>query len=414
MNLLMRVLATARVEAAAPEGGEVLLIQFIKMYRDAVQHIVDEIWSLDDIPSEEKLHKMFYSELRRLGFRAHHVSEIYRRAREVVEATKKNNGSKPVLKKLTARIHPLDYKVDFSIKTLRIAVLNNERVELKLKWYKYLDRYLDGSWRPGEILVSYRNGKILVYITFHKDVELTTPRAVMGVDINFSNITYTILDLNGNLITIGVIPFKGLERALHLKKLAEELQRRYPNSWRFIKWVVRVRGRWLNKARNILIDSAHRLSKRLVEIAKEYRALIVFEDLDKLKENGNSSYKLSWGKSLWCYRRVQMFTEYKAMVYGIKTVYVNPSKTSRRSPNGKKLRFINYRFVELGDMVTSRDVIASWNIALRGLKKLKQMKGSWVMLSPDSSADEGMRTRPNAENPEARKMYLQLTTAIHK
>jgi putative transposase len=414
MNLLMRVLATARVEAAAPEGGEALLIQFIKMYRDAVQHIVDEIWSLDDIPSEEKLHKMFYSELRRLGFRAHHVSEIYRRAREVVEATKKNNGSKPVLKKLTARIHPLDYKVDFSIKTLRIAVLNNERVELKLKWYKYLDRYLDGSWRPGEILVSYRNGKILVYITFHKDVELTTPRAVMGVDINFSNITYTILDLNGNLITIGVIPFKGLERALHLKKLAEELQKRFPRSWRFIKWVVRVRGRWLNKARNILIDSAHRLSKRLVEIAKEYRALIVFEDLDKLKENGNSSYKLSWEKSLWCYRRVQMFTEYKAMVYGIKTVYVNPSKTSRRSPNGKKLRFINYRFVELGDMVTSRDVIASWNIALRGLKKLKQMKGSWVMLSPDSPADEGMRTRPNAENPEARKMYLQLTTAIHK
>jgi len=58
MNLLMRVLATARVEAAAPEGGEALLIQFIKMYRDAVQHIVDEIWSLDDIPSEEKLHKM--------------------------------------------------------------------------------------------------------------------------------------------------------------------------------------------------------------------------------------------------------------------------------------------------------------------------------------------------------------------
>ena len=70
-----------------------------------------------------------------------------------------------------------------------------------------------------------------------------------------------------------------------------------------------------------------------------------------------------------------MFIEYKAMVYGIKTVYVNPSKISRRSPNGKKLKFINYRFVELGDVVTSRDVIASWNIALRGLEKLKRMRG---------------------------------------
>jgi len=79
---------------------------------------------------------MFYSELRRLGFRAHHVSEIYKRAREVVEATKKNNGSKPVLRRLTARIHPLDYKIDFSAKVLRVAVLNDEWVELKLKWYK--------------------------------------------------------------------------------------------------------------------------------------------------------------------------------------------------------------------------------------------------------------------------------------
>jgi putative transposase len=234
----------------------------------------------------------------------------------------------------------------------------------------------------------------------------------MGVDINFNNVTYTVLDLSGSLITIGVIPFKGLERALHLKKLAEELQKRHSRSWWFLKWVRRARGRWLNRARNILIDSAHKLSKRLVEIAKEYRALIVFEDLDKLKENSNGDYKLSWEKSLWCYKRIQMFAEHKAALHGIKTVYVNPAKTSRKSPNGKKLRFINYRFVELGGVVTSRDVIASWNIALRGLKKLKRMRGSRVKLSPDSPANEGMRTRPNAGNPEAREMYLQLITAV--
>jgi putative transposase len=410
----MRVLATARVEAAAPEGGKALLIQFLKAYRDATQYIVDGIWSLDYVPSEESLHKMFYSELRRLGFRAHHVSEIYKRAKEVVEGAKKNKGSKPVLKKLTARIHPLDYRIDFNAKVLRIAVLNDEWVELKLKWYKHLDKYLDGSWKPGEILVSCRNGKILVYITFHRDVEPIAFKTVVGVDINFSNITYTILDLNGNLVTIGVVPFKELERALHLKKLSEELQKRYSKSWRFIKWVGRVRGRWLNKARNILIDSAHRLSKRLVEIAKEYRALIVFEDLDKLKENSNGDYKLSWEKSLWCYKRIQMFTEYKAMVYGIKAVYVNPFKTSKKSPNGKKLRFINYRFVELGDVVTSRDVIASWNIALRGLKKLKRMRGFRVKLSPDSPRNEAMKTQAKRGNPEAKTKYSQLTTAIYK
>jgi transposase len=109
-----------------------------------------------------------------------------------------------------------------------------------------------------------------------------------------------------------------------------------------------------------------------------------------------------------------MFTEYKAMVNGIKTIYVNPFKTSRRPPNGERLRFINYRFAELGDVITSRDVVASWNIALRGLKKLKRMRGSRVLLSPDSPADEGVKTRPNAENPEARKIYPQIFTIIHK
>jgi putative transposase len=411
MNLSMRVRATAKVEAAAPERGEALL-QFLKMYRDAVQYVVDGIWLLDYVPSEKSLHKMFYSELKKLGFRAHHVSEIYKRAREVVEATKKNKGSKPVLRRLTARIHPLDYRIDFSAKTLRITVLNGQWVELRLKWYSYLNKYLNGSWKPGEILVNCRNGKILVYITFHRDVKPIAFKTVMGVDINLNNITYTVLDLSGNLVTIGVIPFKGLKRALHLKKLAEDLQKRFSRSWRFLKWVGRVRGRWLSKARNILMDSAHRSSKRLVEIAKEYRALIVFEDLDKLKENSKHCYKLSWEKSLWCYRKIQMFTEYKAMVYGIKAVYVNPFKTSRKSPNGKKLRFINYRYAILGNVITSRDVIASWNIALRGLRKLKRMRGSRVKLSPDSPADEGMRTRPNAGSPEARKIYSQLTTAI--
>jgi IS605 OrfB family transposase len=163
-----------------------------------------------------------------------------------------------------------------------------------------------------------------------------------------------------------------------------------------------------------LIDSAHRASKKLVDIAKEYRALIVFEDLDKLKENSNNNYKLSWEKSLWCYKRIQMFTEYKAAFHGIKTIYVNTFKTSRRSPNGKKLKFINYRYVMLGNVITSRDVVASWSIALRGLKKLKRMRGSWVLLSPDSPADEGVKTRLNAGNPEARKIYPQIFTAIRK
>jgi putative transposase len=125
MSLPVGVTVTARVEAVTPEGGEGLLVEFLRTYRDSVQLVVDEIWNSDRIPSERKLHRVFYSRLRGLGFRAHHVSEIYRRAREVVESAKNNSGSKPVLRKLTARIHPLDYKLDLETKTIKVAVLHD-------------------------------------------------------------------------------------------------------------------------------------------------------------------------------------------------------------------------------------------------------------------------------------------------
>jgi putative transposase len=410
MSLPVRATVTARVEAVTPKGDEGLLVEFLKTYRDSVQLVVDEIWGLSEVPSRTELHNMFYNRLVKYGFRAHHVSEIYRRAKEVVESTRKNNGSKPILRKLTARIHALDYRLDLDKKTLRVAVLYDKWVELKLKWYSHLNKYLDGSWKPGEIIVSYRHGRFYVYITFHRDVVFREPQAIMGVDLNFNNVTYTIINLNSELISIGVIPFKGLKKALHLRKLAEKLQKKHPKNWRFLKWARRARARWLSRARNILVDSAHRVSRRLVEVAREYNAVIVFEDLEKIKENNNGGKRFSWMKPLWCYRRIQEYTEYKALIDGIKTVYVNPARTSRKPPNGKKIRFINYRFVELGDIITSRDVVASWNIALRGLKR---MRGSRVKWSPNSPRSEAVKTRAKRGNPEAKK-YSKITTAIHK
>ena len=123
MSLSVRAIVTARVEAVTPKGDEGLLVEFLKTYRESVQLVINEIWGLSEVPSWTELHSMFYSRLVKMGFRAHHVSEIYKRAREVVESTKKNNGSKPILRKLTARIHTLDYKIDLDKKTIKIAVI---------------------------------------------------------------------------------------------------------------------------------------------------------------------------------------------------------------------------------------------------------------------------------------------------
>ena len=297
----MKVKVTAKVKAVTPNSQT--LIGFLRAFRNWTQYVVNEVWNLNHIPSMKELHHKFYRVLREQGFRAHHCHKIERRAREIVKAMrmKMKNGekvSKPILKRLTARLDYQDYKLNLEDKTLSVAILNDEWVKLKLIWYKRLDNYFNGEWRLKEILVSYKDNTIWVYLTFEKEVSVKPPRAVMGVDVNFNNITYTIIDLRGKLITIGVIPFNGLTRALTHKKIAEKLRKKYPKSWRFNKRVLEVIRKHYRRARNILIDSTHYASKRIVEIAEEYNAMIVLEDLSKLRARVNSGKRFNWELSL--------------------------------------------------------------------------------------------------------------------
>jgi len=95
MSLPVRAIVTAMVEAVTPKGDEVLLVEFLKTYRDSVQLVIDEIWGLSEVPSWTELHVMFYSRLVRMGFRAHHAKEIYVYAESLVDSARSNGGRKP-------------------------------------------------------------------------------------------------------------------------------------------------------------------------------------------------------------------------------------------------------------------------------------------------------------------------------
>jgi len=395
----MRVKVTAKVKAVTPNlSHHTKLLQFLRAYRNWTQYIVDQVWELDHVPSIRELHQRFYRMLRNRGFRAHHCHKIERRAREIVKAMrmKMKNGekvSKPILRKLTARLDYQDYKLNLENKTLSVAVLNGEWVELKLIWYRRLDSYFNGEWKLKEILVSYRDNTIWVYLTFEREVIVKPPRAIMGVDINFNNITYTIVDLRGKLVSVGVIPFTGLARALTHRKMAEKLQRKYPKSWRFNRKVLEVIRKHHRRARNILFDSSHYVSRRIVEVAREYNAIIVLEDLNKLRAGVNGGKRFNWKLSLWVYRRIQAYIHYKATLEGLMVTYVNPKGTSRTSPLGGKLEFINYRWVKLpSGIITTRDVIAAWNLALRGC--IPHVVGGGMKASEGDEAPNPMKGKP--------------------
>ncbi|MEM1844782.1 MAG: transposase, partial [Ignisphaera sp.] len=109
---------------ALPKGSDDrdALVEFLKLYRDALQLVVNRLWSLNKVSSIKTLHRMFYNELRKHGFRAHHVKQIYVYAKTVVRASKQNGGKKPVLRKLSARIDKYDYKLDLENRILVLKI----------------------------------------------------------------------------------------------------------------------------------------------------------------------------------------------------------------------------------------------------------------------------------------------------
>jgi putative transposase len=47
---------------ALPESSCDKLLEFLRLYRDAVQLVVDRIWSINEKLSWKKLHRLFYSD----------------------------------------------------------------------------------------------------------------------------------------------------------------------------------------------------------------------------------------------------------------------------------------------------------------------------------------------------------------
>jgi putative transposase len=73
-----------------PEGSYDRLLEFLRLYRDAVQMVVDRIWGINEGLSEKRLHRLFYDDLVNLGFRAHHAKEVYVYAKSLVGSARSN------------------------------------------------------------------------------------------------------------------------------------------------------------------------------------------------------------------------------------------------------------------------------------------------------------------------------------
>ena len=295
---------------ALPEGSGEELLEFLGLFRDATQLVVNGIWNLNEIPSRSTLHRAFYDELMGYGFRAHHAKQVYSYAKAIVKSAKGNGGRRPVLRRLTARVDRYDYRLDLENRALVPKLHDGYEAKLKLLVPEERIRRFIG-WRNYELAIKFDGKRFWVSIYFKKVVGVKKSKTIMAVDVNFDNVTLAIFSMSGRLL-------KAKRFGTPLRKLlahriwVERIQRRYPRSWRFIKGVRRAVGRHGERARNIAFDYAYKLGNLVAELADDYGSVIVLENLKKVRENAKKGTGFNKKLSLWFYRRIAFAIEYKA------------------------------------------------------------------------------------------------------
>jgi len=365
------ILVEALKMRALPEGSYDKLLEFLRLYRNAVQIVVNEIWSINEKLSKKKLHRLFYSDLVRLGFRAHHAKEIYVYAESLVESAKSNYGKKPIFRRLTARIDKYDYKLDLETMTLTLKLHSNYEVKLKLVAPRErIEKFKD--WKNYEMVVKYDGKNFWVSIYFRRIVRPFKPRRIMTIDLNFDNITLAILTIDGKLLKLK--RFKTSHKKILTHSIwIERIQKRYSKSWRFIKDIRRAIKKHGDRIKNISWDYAHKIGDLIAELAFRDCSLIVLEDLEKLRNNTKRNKKFNKELTLWFYHRIKFCIEYEAKERNLKVIKINPRSTSSKCPIcGDKLVEDRCRVLRCRkcNFIGDRDVVATVNL----YKKYKYLR----------------------------------------
>ena len=120
-------------------------------------------------------------------------------------------------------------------------------------------------------------------------------------------------------------------------------------------------------------DLNHKLSNEMVNIAKKQKANIAFEKLKNIRKTAKVSRNFRYFLNSWQFYTLQSFVEYKSMIEGIKTVYVDPKYTSQMCSNCKKINKCNSKkyVCNTCGLQIHRDENASYNIANRGKSQLQ-------------------------------------------
>jgi transposase, IS605 OrfB family, central region len=211
------------------------------------------------------------------------------------------------------------------------------------------------------------------------------PKAWLGVDRNATG-------------HIAVVANPRTGKVWKLGKKAEHIHRKYREIRRKLQKAGK-RGllkRIKNREGNITTDLNHKVSRKIIEIAKENDAGIKLEELDGIRNNKKHAKSFNYGLNTWSFYQLQKFIEYKAKLEGIPVTYVEPRNTSKECSRCGSIGIRegkSFRCPSCGH-VDHADANASFNIALR-----PPSVGGIGQLHADRDAREGSTDTPRGATP---------------
>ncbi len=182
------------------------------------------------------------------------------------------------------------------------------------------------------------------------------PQCFIGVDRNTTgHVAVTANTDTGKIEKFG-------KSALHIHRKYSAIRKRLQSEGKF-RELKRVKDR----ESRIVKDLNHKISRKIVDMAKVQHAALVFEDLGGIRQTRKQHRSFKYALHSWSFYQLQQFVEYKARLLGVPVLYVDPAYTSQDcSRCGARGQRQGKGFVcPACGHVDHADVNAAFNISLR-------------------------------------------------
>jgi len=178
----------------------------------------------------------------------------------------------------------------------------------------------------------------------------------IGVDRNTNKHVLVASNINtGKVLKLG-------KECLHIHLKYSNLRKRLQKNGNFC-----LLKKIKKRESNIIKDINHKISRRLVEEAKNNKAILVLEELKNIRKTAKCRRKQRYSLNSWSFSQLGNMIDYKSKKYGIPVAYVAPQYTSQRcsrcgliDSNNRKLKVFHCRGC---GVVENADANAGFNIA---------------------------------------------------